>query len=68
MVTPAKRKTNNAWDKANMTILGCKVRKDYAQRVRAACSANGDTVNAVLKAALDSYLEAHEGPKQQAQD
>ena len=32
MVTSAKRKSNNAWDKANMTALGCKVRKDYADR------------------------------------
>ena len=23
MVTSAKRKSNNAWDKANMTVLGC---------------------------------------------
>ena len=68
MVTPAKRRNNNAWDKANMTILGCKVRKDYAQRVREVCAANGDTVNAVLRAALDGYLEAHEGPGQQNQD
>ena len=41
MVTSAKRKSNNAWDKANMTVLGCKVRKDYADRVRAVCAAHG---------------------------
>lgn len=45
-----------------MTVLGCKVRKDYAERVRACCEANGDTVNAVLRAALDDYLERHECP------
>lgn len=60
MVTPKKRASNNKWDAANMTILGCKVRKDYADRVRACCEANGDTVNAVLRAALDQYLEQYE--------
>lgn len=33
MVTPKKRKSNNAWDAANMTVLGCKVRKEYADQV-----------------------------------
>lgn len=60
MVTPKKRASNNKWDAANMTVLGCKVRKDYADRVRACCETNGDTVNAVLRAALDRYLEQHE--------
>ena len=55
MVTSAKRKSNNAWDKANMTVLGCKVRKDYADRVRAVCAAHGDTVNA-LKSESHNFL------------
>lgn len=59
MVTPKKRKSNNAWDAANMTVLGCKVRKEYADQVRTVCAANGDTVNAILKQALDDYLSAH---------
>ena len=46
-----------------MTTLACKVRKDYAERVRACCEANGDTVNAVLRSALDDYLERHERQK-----
>lgn len=62
MVSPKKRASNNKWDAENMTVLGVKVRKDYAERVRACCEANGDTVNAVLRAALDDYLERHERP------
>ena len=57
MVSPAKRRSNNAWDRANMTVLGCKVRRDYADEIRAACVARGDTVNAVIRRALDAYLE-----------
>lgn len=57
MVSPAKRKSNNKWDKENMVVLSCKVRKEYADRVRACCAANGDTVNSILREALDKYLE-----------
>lgn len=57
MVSPAKRKSNNKWDKENMVVLSCKVRKEYADRVRACCAANGDTVNSILREALDAYLE-----------
>lgn len=56
MVTEAKKASNARWDKQNMTVLGCKVRKDYADQVRTAAARNGDTVNAIIKRALDQYL------------
>lgn len=59
MVTDTQRRARNKWDAANMVVLGCKVRKEYADQVRRACQDNGDTVNAVLKAALDAYLQEH---------
>lgn len=59
-LTDSKRRANNKYLAANYTVLGVKVRKDYADRVRACCETNGDTVNAVLRAALDRYLEQHE--------
>ena len=62
-LTDAKRKANNKYIAEHMTVLGVKVRKDYAERVRACCEANGDTVNAVLRSALDDYLERHERQK-----
>lgn len=43
-----------------MAILSCKVRRDYAERVKACCEARGDAVNAILRAALDRYLEQYE--------
>lgn len=61
-LSDARRRANNKYIAAHMTTLACKVRKDYAERVRACCEANGDTVNAVLRAALDDYLEQHERP------
>lgn len=39
-----------------MTVLGCKVRRDYADEIRALAAARGDTVNAIIKRALDAYM------------
>lgn len=58
MVSPKKRASNNKWDAENMTVLGVKVRKDYAEEVKKKAKERGDTVNAILKAALDKYMEA----------
>lgn len=60
MVTAAKRRSNNKWDQANMTVLSCKVRRDYAEHLREVLDANGDTLNSVIKRALDAYLEDKE--------
>ena len=30
MVTEARKRANAKWDKENMTILGCRVKKDYS--------------------------------------
>lgn len=57
MVSPKKRASNNKWDLENMTVLGVKVRKDYAEEVKQKAKERGDTVNAILKAALDKYME-----------
>lgn len=57
MVSDAKKAANARWDARNMATLGCKVRKDYAEKVRAKCKEDGTTVNAILKRALDEYME-----------
>lgn len=64
MVTEARKRANAKWDKENMTILGCKVKKDYAAKFRAACAAQGTTPNAVLKQAADDFLQAHPAPEE----
>ena len=63
MVTEARKRANAKWDKENMTIIGCKVKKDYAARFRAACVAipqryHNSLVN-VLKQAADDFLKEH---------
>lgn len=57
-LTEAKRKANDKYLAANYTVLGVKVRKDYAEEVKKKAKERGDTVNAILKAALDKYMEA----------
>ena len=56
MVTEAKKASNAKWDKQNMTVLGCKVKKEYADQVRAVAASRGESVHAVLKRALDEYM------------
>lgn len=56
MVTRAKRASNNRWDKDNMTILACKVRKDYADTVKQQASKRGTSVNAVLLNAVSDFM------------
>lgn len=58
-LTDAKRKANNKWDAANMTVLGCKVRKDKAEQFKAACKSAGTTPNAVFTSAMDEFMEEH---------
>ena len=55
-LSDAKRRANNKYIAKNMTVLGVKVRKEYADEVRKVAKERGDTVNSILKAALDQYL------------
>lgn len=62
MTSDAQKAAVNRWQAANMKVLGVKVKRDYAQHLQAVMAARGDTVNAVLRAALDDYLAAHGEP------
>lgn len=56
-LTDAKRRANNKYIKENMTTLGCKMRRDYAEEFKAACRMAGKTPNAIFKAAADQFME-----------
>lgn len=56
-LTEAKRRANNKWDAANMTVLGCKVRKDRAEQFKAACKDAGTTPNAVFNEAINKFMD-----------
>lgn len=45
----AQKKASLKWDKENMTVLGCKVRKAQAEAFKSYCTNQGKTSNMVLK-------------------
>lgn len=59
-LTDAQRRANNKYIAEHMTVLGCKVRKDYADQVRAEAKARGTTVNAILLEALRRFMAGEE--------
>ena len=59
-ITDAKRRANAKWDKDNMTVLGCKVRKDKADKFKAMCKNAGTTPNAIFTAAMDLFMAEHD--------
>lgn len=63
MPTENQKKYRNKWDAANMTVLGCKVRKDKAEKFKTVCRENGTTPNVVFMEAINKFLH-REGGKQ----
>ena len=59
MVSEAKRASNDRWDKENMTYQTVKVRRELLEDFKAACAANGDRVNTVLREAMERYIQEH---------
>ena len=68
MVTEARKRANAKWDKENMVVLACKVKRETAEQFKAACAAQGTTSNAVLQQAVKAYLEEHPEQKHTARD
>lgn len=55
--TDAQRRARNKYDAANMTTLGCRMRKEYAEKFKGACYSAGTTPNAVFTAAAADFME-----------
>lgn len=47
-VSEKKKLANQKWDKENMTVIGCKVRKTEAERIKQYAADHGTNVNALL--------------------
>lgn len=56
-VSEAKKRSNAKYDKEHMTILACKVRKEYAVRVKKKAEEKGTNVNAILLKAMKEFME-----------
>lgn len=64
--TDAQRRASNKYDAAHYSIVAAKMRNADAEAFRAACAANGTTVNAILTACALDYIAAHAAPDQSA--
>ena len=64
MTSESQKRANAKWDKENMTVLACKVRKEVADKFKAACAAEDTTSNAVLQQAVRDYIDAHPVPEE----
>lgn len=59
-VSRSKRAANNKWDKENMKIVACKLRKDYAEKFMKYAADKGTTANALLKEYILTTIEEKE--------
>lgn len=57
-LSEARKRANQKYDREHMTVLGCKVRKEYAQQVKDKAKAEGTTVNAILLKALKQFMDS----------
>lgn len=64
MTSESQKRANAKWDKENMTVLACKVRKEVADKFKAACAAEDTTSNAVLQQTVRDYIDAHPVPEE----
>lgn len=55
-LSEAKKAANKKWDAANMQNLSVKVRRDYAERIKAAAAAAGTTPSTIMRKALDDFM------------
>ena len=55
-VSEAQKKASAKWNAANMTMLGCKTRKDKAAVFKAECEKAGTTMNKIFTEAMDNFL------------
>ena len=55
----ARKKAADKWDAANMAYQTVKVRRQLLDSFKAACAANGDKVNTVLREAMENYVKSH---------
>lgn len=59
MVSDAQKKASAKWDKENMIVVGTKLKRSYAADFRAMCEAVGTTPSAVIRKAIDDFMEAN---------
>lgn len=49
MVRTSQKKARDKWDSENMAVIGCKLKKEYADAFKAYASSQGTTVSRLIK-------------------
>ena len=60
MVSDIQKRARNKWDSNNMTVLGCKIRKEDAEAFKVRCQMRGTTPNAVFRQAIEDFMTQSE--------
>lgn len=60
-IRESQKKASLKWDKENMSVLACKVRKEQAAAFKEYCAENGKTSNTVLKEYVLDCIEQNGG-------
>lgn len=63
MITESHKKGNRKWDAKNMATLGCKVKKEQADKFKAVAESQGKTANRLLKEYVLKSIETLEDEK-----
>lgn len=63
-ISEKKKASNYKWDRENMTTLGCRLRRDYAEQIKAAAAAAGTTPGAIMRRAIDEFMAEHDPTEQ----
>ena len=62
-MTESRKKANIKWDKANMTVVGCRITRTKAQEFKEACAALGTVPNQILQEAVNRIIAEAEKKK-----
>ena len=67
-VSDGQKKARDKWDKENMSVLGCKVKKSQAVKFKAIAAERGTTANGLLKDfVLDTIGETDDSEQDKAE-
>lgn len=55
-ISDSQKRARDKWDRENMVVLGCKVKKADADAFRAYCKSVGKSANTVLKELVDMTI------------
>lgn len=59
-ISEAKKRANNKYNLAHYTVVGCKIRKEDAEKFKEECKKRNTTPNEVFRNAINDFMKAAE--------